>query len=87
MVEGVSFGEYGFDSDSGRRFDRRLDDVFAIQDEITKSVAPSLRGSVLNRREKPALLRPQTATAAYEYYRRGRLRDDPRFKELMTRLE
>lgn len=55
-----------------RRFDRRLDDVFAIQDEIAESVATSLRGSVLNGREKQALLRPQTGTAAYEYYLRGR---------------
>ena len=55
-----------------RRFDRTLDDVFAIQDEIAESVATSLRGSVLSQREKQALVRPQTATAAYEYYLRGR---------------
>jgi len=34
------------------RFDRKLDDVFAIQDEIAESVATSLRGGVLSRREK-----------------------------------
>jgi adenylate cyclase len=55
-----------------QRFDRRLDDVFAIQDEIAESVATSLRGSMLSGREKQALQRPQTATAAYEYYLRGR---------------
>ena len=55
-----------------QRFDRTLDDVFAIQDEIAESVATSLRGSVLSRREKQALLRPQTGAAAYEYYLRGR---------------
>src|SRR6185295_17897650 len=55
-----------------QRFDRTLDDVFAIQDEIAESVATSLRGSVLSRREKQALVRPQTATAAYEHYLRGR---------------
>jgi TolB-like protein len=55
-----------------RRFDRTLDDVFAMQDEIAESVATSLRGSVLSRREKQALLRPQTGPAAYEYYLRGR---------------
>jgi adenylate cyclase len=55
-----------------KRFDRRLDDVFAIQDEIAESVATSLRGSVLSRREKQALARPQTGTDAYEYYLRGR---------------
>jgi len=55
-----------------QRFDRTLDDVLAIQDEIAESVATSLRGSVLSSREKPSLLRPQTGAAAYEYYLRGR---------------
>lgn len=55
-----------------QRFDRRLDDVFAIEDEIAESVATSLRGAVLSRREKQAMVRPQTGSAAYEYYLRGR---------------
>jgi TolB-like protein/Flp pilus assembly protein TadD len=55
-----------------QRFDRRLDDVFAIQDEIAECVASSLRGTVLSGREKQALLRPQTGPEAYEYYLRGR---------------
>jgi TolB-like protein/tetratricopeptide (TPR) repeat protein len=55
-----------------RRFDRRLDDVFAIQDEIAESVAGSLRGGVLTPHEKEAMLRPQTGPAAYEDYLRGR---------------
>jgi TolB-like protein/tetratricopeptide (TPR) repeat protein len=55
-----------------QRFDRRLDDVFAIEDEIAESVATSLRGSVLSHREKQVLQRPQTGTAAYEFYLRGR---------------
>jgi TolB-like protein/tetratricopeptide (TPR) repeat protein len=55
-----------------QRFDRRLDDVFAIQDEIAESVVTTLRGSVLSGPEKQALVRPQTAAAAYEYYLRGR---------------
>jgi adenylate cyclase len=54
------------------RFDRTLDDVFAIQDEIAERVVACLRGSVLSSREKLALLRPQTRAAAYEYYLRGR---------------
>jgi len=55
-----------------QRFDRRLDDVFAIQDEIAESVATSLRGSLLSRREKEALVRPPTGAAAFEHYLRGR---------------
>ena len=55
-----------------QRFDRTLDDVFAIQDEIANSVAASLRGGVLSPREQQAMARPQTGAAAYEYYLRGR---------------
>jgi TolB-like protein/tetratricopeptide (TPR) repeat protein len=55
-----------------RRFDRTLDDVFAIQDEIAESVATSLRGDILSWHEKQSLLRPHTGAAAYEYYLRGR---------------
>ena len=55
-----------------RRFDGSLNDVFAIQDEIAESVAASLRGNVLSRHEKQALLRPHTGAEAYEYYLRGR---------------
>jgi adenylate cyclase len=55
-----------------QRFDRMLDDIFAVQDEIAEHVATSLRGDVLSRREKDALLRPKTSVEAYEYYLRGR---------------
>jgi TolB-like protein/Flp pilus assembly protein TadD len=54
------------------RFDRSIEDVFAIQDEIAAAVVASLRGSVFNPREKKALERPHTEVAAYEYYLRGR---------------
>lgn len=57
---------------SSRRFDRTLEDIFAIQDEIAESVANTLRGSVLGRRDKEALQRPQTSVEAYEYYLRAR---------------
>jgi len=54
-----------------QRFDRRLDDVFAIEDEIAESVARSLRG-VAQLRDKPAQARPSSGVEAYEYYLRGR---------------
>jgi adenylate cyclase len=54
------------------RFDRELKDVFAIEDEIAESVATNLRGSMLSSSERNALLRPETGSAAYEYYLRGR---------------
>ena len=55
-----------------QRFDRRLTDVFAMQDEIAESVATSLRGGVLSGQERRAIGRPPTAPLAYEYYLRGR---------------
>ena len=54
------------------RFDRNVQDIFAIQDEIAAAVVRSLRGSVFSQREQKALLRPHTDVAAYEFYLRGR---------------
>jgi adenylate cyclase len=55
-----------------RRFETTLSDVFAIQDEIARSVVTSLRGNVLTGREKQALERPHTGAGAYEFFLRGR---------------
>ena len=55
-----------------QRFDRPLEEVFAIQAEIANGVATSLRGDDLSEREQQALARPQTGAVAYEYYLRGR---------------
>ena len=52
------------------RFDRKLADVFAIQDEISEHVAASLRVAVLKEREKP--VRPRTTVEAYEYFLRAK---------------
>jgi len=54
-----------------QRFDGSPEDVFAIEDEIAKSVATALRG-VLSAREREALRRPETAVEAYDYFLRGR---------------
>jgi len=54
-----------------QRFDRKFEDVFAIQDEIAESVATSLRG-LLSPKEKEALHRPAATLEAYEYFLRGR---------------
>ena len=55
-----------------QRFDRVLDDVFAIQDEIAERVVDSMRGGVPSLSERPSTLRPHTRGEAYEYYLRGR---------------
>ena len=54
------------------RFDREIEDIFAIQDEIARSVLESL-GLALTGREKFRFLKPSTANIeAYEFYLRGR---------------
>ena len=54
------------------RFDREIEDIFAIQDEIARSVLESL-GLALSEREEFRFLKPSTADIeAYEFYLRGR---------------
>ena len=53
------------------RYDRVLEDVFAIQEDIAENVATSLKG-FLTAKEKEAIRRPETNIEAYEYYLKGR---------------
>ena len=54
------------------RFDREIADIFAIQDEIARSVIDAL-GLSLTQREKPRLLKASTKNVeAYEFYLRAR---------------
>lgn len=54
------------------RYDRRMEDVFAIQDEIAKSIARALR-VMLTERERRVIERVPTANIeAYDLYLRGR---------------
>lgn len=53
------------------RYDRELEDVFAIQENIAENVATALRG-VLTSEEKQAIQHPQTDIEAYEYFLKGR---------------
>jgi serine/threonine protein kinase/Flp pilus assembly protein TadD len=54
------------------RYDRELEDVFAIQDEIASSIVSALR-VVLSEDEKKAIENvPTTNIDAYEFYLRGR---------------
>jgi TolB-like protein/Tfp pilus assembly protein PilF/predicted Ser/Thr protein kinase len=55
-----------------KRYDRQMEDVFAIQDEIAQSIAEALR-VVLTEQEKQAIAKaPTTDLQAYDYYLRGR---------------
>ncbi len=54
------------------RYDREMEDVFAIQDEISQSIVAALR-VVLSEDEKKAIEQVPTANVeAYEFYLRGR---------------
>ncbi|MEP7226026.1 MAG: protein kinase [Gemmatimonadales bacterium] len=54
------------------RFDRELEDVFAVQDEIAENIVRALR-LVLTDQEKRAIDKPRTGSVeAYEFYLRGR---------------
>jgi len=54
------------------RFDREIEDIFAIQDEIARSVLESL-GLALTEREEFRFPKPSTTNVeAYEFYLRGR---------------
>jgi TolB-like protein/Flp pilus assembly protein TadD len=54
------------------RYDRQLEDVFAIQDEIAENIVRALR-VVLSEEEKRAIEQaPTTDIEAYDYYLRGR---------------
>jgi len=54
------------------RYDRQLEDVFAIQDEIAQNIAGALR-VMLTDDEKKGIVKPPTVhVQAYDYYLRGR---------------
>jgi len=55
------------------RFDREIDDIFAIQDEIAHSVVSASALSLTRREEQRRLVKqPTTNVEAYEFYLRGR---------------
>jgi adenylate cyclase len=54
------------------RFDREIDDIFAIQDEIARSVVRALGLSLTQREERELVKQSTTNVEAYEFYLRGR---------------
>jgi len=67
------------------RFDRKMDDVFAIQDEITIAIVEKLKPKLLEG-EKERLVKRHTADKkAYDLFLRGRYYWNRRFKGDMVR--
>ena len=54
------------------RYDRTLDDVFAVQEDIARSVVEKLRVALLGEPTEPILKRGTDNLEAYEWYLRGR---------------
>jgi len=54
------------------RYDRQLEDVFAIQDEIARSIAQALRITLTPQEDKTIGVKPTENTEAYDFYLRGR---------------
>jgi adenylate cyclase len=52
-------------------YDRELEDIFSIQEDIARSVATAING-FLTGEEKETIRRPETVVEAYEYFLKGR---------------
>jgi serine/threonine-protein kinase len=73
-------------TDDGRllwsqRYDRRLDDVFAIQDEIARTIVNTLRTSQFGPLTTPAVERHTANVKAYSLYLKGRYEWNRRTQE------
>ncbi len=53
-------------------FDREMEDIFAIQDEIARSISRALKGVLTEKEEESAAKAPTENVKAYEFYLRGR---------------
>ena len=53
-------------------FDREMQDVFAIQDDITRAIMAALKLRLASRADQPLVKLPTTSTEAYELYLKGR---------------
>ena len=54
------------------RYDRELNDVFAVQDEIARSITQALRITLSPQEERALASKPTGNLQAYDYYLRGR---------------
>ena len=54
------------------RYDRELEDVFEVQDEIARSIAQALRITLSSGEERTIARKPTESARAYDFYLRGR---------------
>jgi adenylate cyclase len=67
LVDGGSGGHLWAD-----RYDRSVDDIFALQDEISQSVVGALKVTLLPEERARIASRPTASPEAYQYYLMGR---------------
>jgi adenylate cyclase len=67
LIDGPTGGHVWAD-----RYDRDLTDIFAIQDEITKTIVEQLRVRLLPEEQSAIGQSPTTSVEAYTYYLKGR---------------
>jgi tetratricopeptide (TPR) repeat protein len=53
------------------RYDRRLDEVFAVQDDVTNSIVEALAISITNQEKERLSQRTTNSLEAYDYFREG----------------
>lgn len=53
------------------RYDRSLDDIFAVQDEVTTTIVSTLVGRIEDAKLKQSLRKPTVSLAAYDFLLRG----------------
>ena len=54
------------------RYDRNVEDIFGVQDEITRTIVASLPGHMEGAEQARALQRPTESFSAYDHWLRGR---------------
>jgi adenylate cyclase len=73
----------------GERYDRDLNDIFALQDEISKAIVAALRLTLLPEEKQALEQRSTTNSDAYKLYLMARqfwLLDNERYNEIVVRI-
>jgi len=65
----------------GERYNRRLADIFVIEDEIARQISEKLRTKLTGEQQKRLAKRPTQNTEAYQLYLRGRYHWNKRTRE------
>jgi TolB-like protein/class 3 adenylate cyclase/Tfp pilus assembly protein PilF len=69
------------------KYDRDLDDVFAVQDEVALSITEKLKGTLLKNDRELITKNPTQNVAAYELYLKGRYHMNKRGASLFTAIQ